>query len=148
MNIHLQANTPADEQLIEWMTLYGDAIVKTCYLLCGDLPLARKTARQVFIAAHQQMEEHRIKQERGHFIFLLRLVMRLCPCRLCVSRFSSRTQLVSRLLLLPPMNRRIAVLCLYHGFTAEDAASILNIHPDIIASRLQALQHSFSLYTE
>ena len=136
MHITMPTDNSGDSRLPGWMDTYGDAILRTCYLLCGDLPKARHAARRVFIAAHERISAHPGRQIDSEFLFLLQIAMRLCPCRLRPERFASRKQPVSGILLLPPAYRRIAVLCLYHGLTAKDAAAVLNTHPELIARRL------------
>lgn len=120
--------TGSDELLLmRWMSQYGDDILKTCYLLCGDLIEARIIARQVFYHAFNQMNTYLTRETVTAHDFLLSIAMRLCPCRLLPGRMIERSNAVSRFLSIPPAQRRVAVLCLYHGKSLSAASHILRI---------------------
>lgn len=127
----MQTNSqPADARealLIAMMEQYGDEILRTCYLLCGDLPTARRKAQQVFLAAHAGHCAPPAPGTGDMFSSLLSLAIQICPCRFHPCRLLLRRHPVSRFLSLPPSMRRVALLCLYHGLSAQEAAQLLQI---------------------
>lgn len=108
-------------RLLRLMEGYGDAVLRSCCLLCGDLPRARRAAREVFLSA--QPADFDGLTGRETLCGLLALTVRHCPCPAPGGprRFSSFPHLLS----LSPMQRRVAVLCWYHNLSAVEAARCL-----------------------
>lgn len=123
--------------LLRLMERYGDAVLRTCCLLCGDLPQARRAARAVFASA--QLANFSGLTERETRCRLLTLTARCCPCP-APGRPLRRFAPFSQLLFLSPMPRRIAALCLYHGFSAAEAAAALGIDSQRAACLLEQVR--------
>lgn len=127
-----------EAQLIQWMNQYGDDILKTSYLLCGDLIEARQISRKVFIYAFGHMDEYFSKNTLPAFCFLLSISMRICPCHLRPERILWHRNTVSCILSLPPLERRVAILCLYHNLNTFWASQILCIPENRISHILSS----------
>lgn len=126
MNRSTSFEGPEDRWLLRLMQRHGDAVLRTCCLLCGDLPQARWAAHAVFLAASAQPAAFMGLTERETLCRLLALTMRHCPCP-ALGRLLRRSVAFSQLLFLPPLRRRIAVLCLYHDLSPAEAAAALDI---------------------
>ena len=126
--------TTRERQLCALMESCGDAVLRSCILLCGHPNHARQAARRVFMlaAAEPAMPQPLGRGETPRR--LLALVMRHCPCPLLPPRPQDCAPPLSGFLALPPAQRRVAVLCCYHGLTAADAASLLRM-PTAAAAR-------------
>lgn len=138
MKIDIYSSGDYETLLIRWMNQYGDDILKTCYLLCGDLIEARQIARKVFIHAYDDMHEYLSKNTLPAFCFLLSISMKICPCRLRPERIFWRCNTVSYFLFLPPLERRAAILCLYHNLNTVLASQILRIPEERIGQILSS----------
>ncbi len=117
----------ADEtRLMGLMRDYGDTLLRTCYMLCGDIRTAREAVKAAFAEAHRGM----LTGERSDLSRLLRLALSRCPCRRLVRRGIPLAQL-------PPPERKAALLCLYHGLSIDEAAWVLGITPDEMGALLE-----------
>lgn len=122
--------------LCRMMETYGDAVLRTCYLLCGELRIARPAAQRVFLRAAVCPEAWTGLSAGCALPGLLRICVRECPCRLFLLRPPQAAGPVSALLRLPPGERRAAVLCLYHGLSPADAARVLHTGERTVVRRL------------
>lgn len=121
--------TSADEALLmSWMREYGDALLRTCYLLCGDMRASREVVTASFAAAYADMRFSH--GGPSALACLLRLAFDRCPCR------GSGAARGVPLAKLPPPERKAALLCLYHGLTAEEAAWVMRTSPADAQKRL------------
>lgn len=121
-----------DKPLIcQWMQDDADSILRSCYLLCGDLRLAHRYAQSVFISAYETEPEC-----SSPHLLLLEHMLRICPCRI-ILRAQHVDPTVARLMRLSPPVRKAAILCLYHGLDEKNAASLLNIPLPLLRSRLE-----------
>ncbi len=117
----------ADEaRLLGLMRDYGDALLRTCYMLCGDMRTARKAVKAAFAEAYRGMPAG----GQNALCCLLRLALSCCPCR----RFVGRSVPLAHL---PPPERRAALLCLYHGLSIDEAAWVLRLSPDAVSALLE-----------
>lgn len=120
--------TSADELLLmSWMREYGDALLRTCYLLCGDMRASRHAVEAAFADAFAEIGG---RQGSSPLPLLLRLALARCPCRGRVEAFGLS------LGKLPPPERKAALLCLYHGLTVEEAAWVMRTSPADAKKRL------------
>lgn len=110
----------ADEALLmSWMREYGDALLRTCFLLCGNLHTSREAVAASFTAAYSGMRFSR--GGRSPLACLLRLAFDRCPCR------DSVVVRGVALAGLPLPERKAALLCLYHGLPLNEAAWVLRL---------------------
>lgn len=117
----------ADEaRLMDWMRDYGDALLRTCYMLCGDMRMAREAVRAAFAEAHRGMPSG----GQSDLCRLLHLALSRCPCRRLPGRGIPLAQL-------PPPERKAALLCLYHGLSIDEAAWVLRLSPDEMGALLE-----------
>lgn len=123
-----------------FMQEYGDSVLRTCYLLCGDLFRARVAAQKVFITAYNNIDSICASKDHSVYAALLCITMRQCPCPLLPHRYLMQTFPVSRMLSLSPSVRRVAVLCVYHSFSVCEAAWILGISEKHVRHRLNSAQ--------
>ena len=121
----MRSDLSDEASMIRWLRGEGDALLRTCYLLCGDLPMARRIARWAFTDAWMKRNAPPVLDEHAALLSLLREAMRLCPCRKALILPFSRRDAALRLRRLPPNPRCAALLCLYHGLSAQDAARVL-----------------------
>lgn len=129
MLFHLNPMSANEARLMRWMRRYGDALLRTCYLLCGD----KRAAREATAAAFRDAFTHpSSRQIHGPLPALLRLALARCPCR---DRFESCGLALGRL---PPPERKAALLCLYHGLSPEEAAWVMDISPAAVETLLEA----------
>lgn len=125
--------TSADEALLmSWMREYGDALLRTCYLLCGDLRASREAVTASFAAAYADMRFSH--GGPSPLACLLRLAFDRCPCR---GGVAARGVPLAKL---PPSERKAALLCLYHGLTTEEAAWVMRLSPADAEKRLARAQ--------
>ena len=126
-----------DEAMMRWMRREGDALLRTCYLLCGDVSVARGIAKQAFASAWSELALLPACDERTAVLVLLRKAMRLCPCRGASLFPCARRGIVPRLQALPSGLRRVALLCLYHDLTPSEAALVLSRDETLILRDLR-----------
>ena len=125
-----------DAPITQWMRSEGDALLRTCYLLCGDLSVARQATRQAFVNTAPKLNASSVFDDHALLLALLREAFRLCPCRSMHSVPFSRRDVAFQFRQLPPNLRRVALLCLYHGLNTEEAAYVLRceetrVHRDL-----------------
>ena len=53
------ASVPSEVQLESWITEYGDAVLRTCYLYLGDRALAQDALQDTFIKVWRGMSKRR-----------------------------------------------------------------------------------------
>ena len=109
-------------QITRWMRNYGDTILRTCYLLCGDLHEAHTIVQTVFFRAYTDQSGVGVHRT---LVRLLRLTVLLCPCR--TARFAPTRDIACQVLRLPPQPRRAYLLCVYNDLTESEAAWVLNM---------------------
>ena len=131
--------------LLRWMRREGDALLRTCYLLCGDRREARDVARQAFAQAWAKRSPSLWTDEHAARLVLLREAMRLCPCRKAHLLPFARRGIVPRLRRLPPDARRAALLCLHHGLSASDAADVLGREEALVLRDLRRARELLNL---
>jgi len=127
------------------MLQYGNAIVRTCYLLCGDLELAHHAAQRIFIRVQSHASVHEYTEPM--LTILLRLTLSLCPCRAKTRCSANNGGLLSQMLALPPHIRKAAILCLYHSLSPHEAADLLHISERRMLRLLNYAREALSLRT-
>jgi len=115
-----------EARLMGLMRDYGDALLRTCYVLCGDTRAAREAVKACFAEAYRGMPAG----GSGDLCRLLRLALSRCPCR----RLPGRGIPLAHL---PPWERKAALLCLYHNLSIDEAAWVLGITPDEMGALLE-----------
>ena len=121
----MRSDLCGDAAISQWMRCQGDALLRTCYLLCGDLKAARRIARRAFAQAWAKRSALPAFDERAALLVLLREAMRLCPCEQAQPLPFARRDFIARLRALAPEPRQVTLLCLYHGLSAREAAQVL-----------------------
>ena len=121
----MRSDLSGDAAIRQWMRCQGDALLRTCYLLCGDLEAARGIARRAFVQAWAKRNALPVFDERAALLILLREAMHLCPCDQAHPLPFACRDFIARLRALAPEPRQVALLCLYHGLSAQEAAQVL-----------------------
>lgn len=140
--MNLNRAPQSEAQLSQWMTSYGDVIIRTCYLLSGDLDTAHFVTQRVFTTAYEEMASFYSQREHAALPWLLRIALGTCPCREArpISRRSSLVDLIGAL---SPGERKAFLLCLYHELSVPEAAWILGQNEAHVRRQLQAACRRF-----
>ena len=152
MNI---AAVPSEVQLEAWLTEYGDAVLRTCYLYLADRALAEDALQDTFIKVWRGMDGRR--NESSAKTWILRIAINTCKDykRTAWLKHVDRSRAVEDLpppagdtteesralfldvMRLPAKYKQVILLYHFHNLTMAEAAEILHISRSTVQNRLR-----------
>ena len=146
-----------EKKLSEWIEMYADAILKTCYLYLSDLQQAEDAMQDTWIKAWKHMDDLERDHIRSEKAWLLRIAINTCKDyrRTAWFRHIDRKRaledLPDRFTMTEPVNRsmtwivmdlpdkykRVVLLYFYQGLTIRETAEVLGMSTTTVHRRLQ-----------
>ncbi len=149
-----------EEKLSQWVALYSDAILRTCFLYLSDQAQAEDALQDTWIKAWRYMGEYERKHILNEKAWLMRIAINTCkdyrrtawfrhidnrkaleelPVRLMQTETEDRT--LSLIVMdLPDKYKQVVLLYYYQGLTQKETAQALGISPSAVVRRLQNAQ--------
>lgn len=143
------------ETLLEsWIAQYGDAVLRTCYLMLADRAQAEDAVQDTFLRAWRFMDRY---EGRGERAWLMAIALNVCRehCRSRWRRHIDLTRaledlppsalgilpedrlLFTDILRLPPPYKRVLILYYYQHMTLEETAQTLGLRRSTAHHRLK-----------
>ena len=146
-----------EKKLSEWIEMYADAILKTCYLYLSDLQQAEDAMQDTWIKAWKHMDDHERDHIRSEKAWLLRIAINTCKDYRRTAWFRhidrkraledlpdrfTMTEPVDRSMTwivmdLPDKYKRVVLLYFYQGLTIRETAEVLGMSTTTVHRRLQ-----------
>lgn len=134
--------------LDDWLERYGDAVLRTCYLLLRDLPMARQATLRIFVRVNRSAARPSNPLTHNAQLWLLRQVTSVCrglqpaepptslPGLPCHPDSDAQAFLIS-IMRLPYRQRETLLLRHYHGLTLCETARVLRSPTMLIRWRIR-----------
>ena len=155
MNIASVPSEVREQALEAWLTEYGDAVLRMCYVYLGDRALAQDALQDTFIKAWRGMEGRR--GESAVKTWILRIAINTCKDyrRTAWMRRVDRSQPVEELPLtfediseesralfddvmsLPSKLKQVILLYHFQNLTLAETAEALHVSRSAVQNRLQ-----------
>lgn len=146
-----------EKKLSEWIEMYADAILKTCYLYLSDLQQAEDAMQDTWIKAWKHMDDLERDHIRSEKAWLLRIAINTCKDYRRTAWFRhidrkraledlpdrfTMTEPVDRSMTwivmdLPDKYKRVVLLYFYQGLTIRETAEVLGMSTTTVHRRLQ-----------
>ena len=146
-----------EKKLSEWIEMYADAILKTCYLYLSDLQQAEDAMQDTWIKAWKHMDDLERDDIRSEKAWLLRIAINTCKDYRRTAWFRhidrkraledlpdrfTMTEPVDRSMTwivmdLPDKYKRVVLLYFYQGLTIRETAEALGMSTTTVHRRLQ-----------
>ena len=146
-----------EQKLSEWIEMYSDAILKTCYLYLSDLQQAEDAMQDTWIKAWKHMDDIERNHIHSEKAWLLRIAINTCKDyrRTAwfrhIDRQKSLEDLPVRFTMTEPVDRsmtwivmdlsdkykQVVLLYFYQGLTIQETAEALGMSMTTIHRRLQ-----------
>ncbi|MBQ7175765.1 MAG: sigma-70 family RNA polymerase sigma factor [Lachnospiraceae bacterium] len=146
-----------EKKLSEWIEMYADAILKTCYLYLSDLQQAEDAMQDTWIKAWKHMDDLERDHIRSEKAWLLRIAINTCKDYRRTAWFRhidrkraledlpdrfTMTEPVDRSMTwivmdLPDKYKRVVLLYFYQGLTIRETAEALGMSTTTVHRRLQ-----------
>ncbi|MEG2951464.1 MAG: sigma-70 family RNA polymerase sigma factor [Clostridia bacterium] len=78
MNVALVPSDIREQQLEAWLTAYGDAVLRTCYLFLGERTLAEDALQDTFVKVWRGMEAFEGRGDCSPKTWILRIAINTC----------------------------------------------------------------------
>ena len=148
------ASVPSEVQLESWITEYGDAVLRTCYLYLGDRALAQDALQDTFIKVWRGMSKRR--GDSAVKTWILRIAINTCkdyrrtawlthvdrakavedlPPALEDTAEQSR-ELYLDVLRLPAKYKQVILLYHFHKLTMAEVADVLSVSRATVQNHL------------
>ena len=149
-----------EQRLEEWITKYGNAILRTCFICLSDAALAEDAMQDTFLKAWHSMGQFEGRNGCSEKTWLMRIAMNIChdyrrskwfryvdlsktlegiPMHLDAVLPEDRTLLLD-ILRLPAKCRQVILLYYYQEMTLQEVAQALGISRASVQRRLQKAQ--------
>ena len=146
-----------EQKLSEWIEMYSDAILKTCYLYLSDLQQAEDAMQDTWIKAWKHMDDIERNRIRSEKAWLLRIAINTCkdyrrtawfrhidrqksledlPVRFTMTEPVDRS-MTWIVMDLPDKYKQVVLLYFYQGLTIQETAEALGMSMTTIHRRLQ-----------
>ncbi len=146
-----------EKKLSEWIEMYADAILKTCYLYLSDLQQAEDAMQDTWIKAWKHMDDLERDHIRSEKAWLLRIAINTCKDYRRTAWFRhidrqraledlpdrfTMTEPVDRSMTwivmdLPDKYKQVVLLYFYQGLTIRETAEALGMSTTTVHRRLQ-----------
>ncbi len=146
-----------EKKLSEWIEMYADAILKTCYLYLSDLQQAEDAMQDTWIKAWKHMDDLERDHIRSEKAWLLRIAINTCKDYRRTAWFRhidrqraledlpdrfTMTEPVDRSMTwivmdLPDKYKQVVLLYFYQGLTIRETAEALDMSTTTVHRRLQ-----------
>lgn len=148
------ASVPSEVQLESWLTEYGDAVLRTCYLYLGDRALAEDALQDTFIKVWRGMKNRRGDSTAKTWI--LRIAINTCKDYrrtawlkhvdrskaaedLSLASADAKAEshaLYLEVLRLPAKYKQVVLLYHFHKLTMAETAKLLAVSRATVQNRL------------
>ena len=150
-------NMNRETKLSEWIEMYSDTILRTCYLYLSDLQQAEDVLQDTWIKAWKHMDDLERKEVRNEKAWLLRIAINTCKDyrRTAwfrhIDRKNALEELPARFTMIEPDDRsmswivmdlpdrykQIILLHYYQGLTQQETADSLGLSLTTVNRRLR-----------
>jgi len=148
-----------DARLTQWMTAYGDAVYRLCFMYLSDRTLAEDAMQETFLRAWKRMHQQRGNDDSVR-PWLMRIAVNIChdyhrsrwfrhvdtsrsldelPTRLHPTAEEDRTLLLD-VIRLPEKYKQVILLYYYQELTIREVAGALRISAPTVHYRLKKAQ--------
>lgn len=149
-----------EEKLSQWVALYSDAILRTCFLYLSDQAQAEDALQDTWIKAWRYMGEYERKNILNEKAWLMRIAINICkdyrrtawfrhmdrrraleelPAHLMQTNAADPTLSIT-VMGLPDKYKQVILLYYYHGLTQRETAQALGISQSAVMRRLKNAQ--------
>lgn len=151
------AGQTAEARIEQWLTQYGDQVLRTCYVWLKDRQLAEDALQETFFKAWQAMKRFEQRGPTSEKAWLMRIAVNTCrdmmrgswfrrveravtlddlpPSLLSVS--DEDRSLFLSVLDLPLKHRQVILLYYYNGLTLRECGEALKINASSVRYRLK-----------
>ncbi|MEG1195204.1 MAG: sigma-70 family RNA polymerase sigma factor [Clostridia bacterium] len=157
MNVALVPSDIREQQLEAWLTAYGDAVLRTCYLFLGERTLAEDALQDTFVKVWRGMEAFEGRGDCSPKTWILRIAINTCkdykrtawfghvdrskaleelPLTFQDTTEESRA-LFQEVMQLPAKYKQVILLYYYHDMTMAETAKVLELSRATVQNRLQ-----------
>ena len=160
MNFAPAKDSARDERLAMWITQYGDAVLRMCYVYLRDASLAQDAMQDAYIKAFRKMETLKSSEARAEKSWLMHITLNTCNDyrrtswfrhvdrsveldKLPISARDADPQdalLTMDVMRLPSKLKDVVLLYYYQQMTMQEISGILNISISAVAKRLNAVK--------
>jgi len=150
-------NTAAEHKLEEWLDMYGDSVLRTCFIYLADHTLAEDALQDTFIKIWRNIDRFEARNESTVKTWILRIAINTCKdykrsawCRHVNLAHAvedippafrpvpaESRELFSDLMRLPGKYKQVILLYYYHHMTMAETAEALGISRPTVRHRLQ-----------
>jgi len=148
------------ERLEQWIALYGDDILRMCFLYLADRSLAEDAVQDTFLKAWNSMEQFEERNDSTVKTWLTRIAINTCHDyhRSRWFRYVDRNKVLDEIsadqltvlpqermvfwavLRLPEKSKQTVLLHYYQGMTLQEMADCLSLSVSAVHQRLQKAQ--------
>lgn len=149
-----------EKRLAQWITEYGNAVWRTCYVYLADAAEAEDAMQDTFLKAWSAMAQFEGRNGASERTWLMRIAMNVCADyrRSRWFRHVDRTKVLSDIpegasavlpedrslmddiLRLPPKYKQVILLYYYQEMTMEETAKVLGCSRSSVFHRLKKAQ--------
>lgn len=152
--------TDRKARLEQWIVMYGDDILRTCFVYLADMALAEDAMQDTFLKAWNSMAQFEERNGSTVKTWLTRIAINTCRDYQRsrwfrhVDRSKVLVEISAERLYMPPQERALflallylptkfkqtVLLYYYHGMTLQEIADCLSISVSAVHQRLQKAQ--------
>ncbi|HHX21146.1 MAG TPA: sigma-70 family RNA polymerase sigma factor [Clostridiales bacterium] len=150
----------AQRRVEEWLTLYGDRVLRVCFVWLRDVQLAEDALQETFLKAWQAMPRYEQRRPDSDIAWLMRIAVNTCkdmrrgawfkhidrrltpedlPPALTAVEENDRTLFLT-VMDMPRKYRDILLLYFYAGMTLRECGQALGVQASTAHRRLQQAQ--------
>lgn len=150
-------NETSGERLARWITEYGDAIQRTCFLYLGDRELTQDALQDTFLKAWRHMSQFEGRDGSNEKTWLMRIAINTChdyhrsrwfryiDMRRALEElpdfqipsFEEDKMLLLDIAQLPEQQKQVILLRYYHDMSIDEVAQTLGIGIYAVRYRLK-----------
>ncbi len=154
-----------EERLEQWITLYGEAILRTCYVYLSDRTQAEDAAQDTFLKAWNNMGQFEGRGDCTEKSWLMRIAINTCRDyqRSRWFRYVDRRKALDELpemlggtspedrslfldiLRMPEKYKQVILLYYYQEMTLQEVSDALGVSRSTVHHRLQKAQEQLKL---
>lgn len=147
-----------EQRLEQWIALYGDAVLRTCFVYLSDTGQAEDAMQDVFLKAWQCMDQFEGRNGCSEKTWLMHIAINTCHDYHRSKWFRhvdtskvlgdipmdavlpESRKLLSDILTLPEKYKQVVLLYYYQEMTLVEVAKALNVGKSTVHHRLQKAQ--------
>ena len=157
MNIASVPSEVREQKLEEWLTAYGDSVLRTCFVYLADRALAEDALQDTFVKVWRGMDSFEGRNASTVKTWIMRIAINTCKYyrrsawfrhtdmsksvealpQVCHGMTEESRALFLEVMRLPAKYKQVILLYYFHDMTMAEAAEALGLSRSAVQHRLQ-----------